>query len=138
MLKRKFFGGLFSLVLIVISGLQTFAVVRPIKRIYFRRGAVSATVTGNLSGYRDSQKYLLRVNRNQTLRTVQIKSNSSLRYITVAVKDPNGNYVGDSDASCNNRKEVTPTIAGDYVLEVIECKKADPWRGSFRLRVSVR
>jgi hypothetical protein len=138
MLKRKIFAGIFSLVLIAVFGLQTFATGRPVKRIYFRRGATAAIVTGNLTGYRDSQKYLLKVRRNQTLQTVQIKSDSSSSYITVAVRNPNGDYVGDADASCNNRKEITPTVAGDYVLEVTECRKADAWRGSFRLFVAVK
>jgi hypothetical protein len=46
--------------------------------------------------------------------------------------------VGDSDASCNNRREISPTVAGDYRIEVVECQKADRWRGRFYLRVSVR
>jgi hypothetical protein len=62
----------------------------------------------------------------------------SPRRITIFVKDPNGNDIGDSDASCNNRREISPTEAGDYTIEVVECRKADPWRGRFTFRVAVR
>ncbi|MFX5302173.1 hypothetical protein ABTD13_18150, partial [Acinetobacter baumannii] len=60
------------------------------------------------------------------------------RRISISLKDPDGRDAGDSDASCNARKEVTPTVAGDYRIEVIECRKAEPWRGRFTIRVTVR
>lgn len=102
-------------------------------RIKFARGAVSVNVTGKLKGYRDSKKYVIKVRSGQTLRTQQTGKN----YITISIKDPNGDDVSDSDASCNNRKEVTPTLGGDYTLTVVECQKADAWRGTFRFRVTV-
>jgi hypothetical protein len=103
-------------------------------RIRFHRGSVSAVVAGNLNGYRGKRSYVLKVRSGQTLRTARIGN----RYITIFVRDPNGESVGDSDASCNDRREVTPTIAGDYKIEVVECRKADPGRGRFRFRVMVR
>ncbi len=102
-------------------------------RIKFARGAVSVNITGKLKGYRDGKKYVIKVRSGQTLRTQQTGKN----YITISIKDPNGDDVSDSDASCNNRKEVTPTLAGDYTLTVVECQKADAWRGTFRFRVTV-
>jgi hypothetical protein len=107
------------------------------KRITFKRGARTAVVTGNLNGYQGKTVFVIRVRRGQTLSTEQIKPDASNRYITVSIKAPNGQTVGDSDASCNNRKEISPTRAGDYRIEVYECQKADPWRGSFRLKVRV-
>jgi hypothetical protein len=50
---------------------------------------------------------------------------------------PTGEEVGDSDASCNDRREIASTTAGDYRITVVECRKGDPWRGSFRFRVTV-
>ena len=105
-------------------------------RIDFRRGAVSASVSGTLNSYRSKRTYVIRVRDGQTLSTRQV--GGSNRPITIFIKDPDGNEVGDSDASCNNRKEITPTVAGDYRIEVIECRKADPWRGRFTFRVTVR
>ncbi|MBX3243245.1 MAG: hypothetical protein KF685_02110 [Acidobacteria bacterium] len=108
------------------------------KRIKFKRGAISADATGKLSGYDDKKAFVIKVNEGQTLSTEQIRAESSSRYITILITDPNGELVGDSDASCNNRREIAPTVAGDYRIEVVECQKADPWRGKFKFRVTVR
>jgi hypothetical protein len=107
------------------------------ERINFKRGAKEAFVTGSLSGYKSKRVFVIRVRRGQTLSTEQIKSGSSNRYVTVSVTAPNGETAGDSDASCNNRKEIAPTMAGVYRVEVYECRKADAWRGNFRLKVRV-
>lgn len=108
-----------------------------VKRIKFARGAISAMATGTLHNYKSKKVFVIRVRRGQTLRTEQIKSDRSLKYVTVFIKAPSGKYIGDSDASCNNRKEISPTSAGDYRIEVVECQKADAWRGSFKLKVTV-
>ena len=108
------------------------------KRIEFKSGAISAEAKGNLNGYDDKKEFVIKVNAGQTLATEQIKADDSLEYVTVAVTDPNGKPVGDSDASCNNRREIAPTAAGDYKIEVVECTKADEWKGSFDLKVSVK
>ena len=108
------------------------------QRITFKRGAKQAVATGNLYSYKGKKVFVIRVRRGQTLTTAQIRSNSSNRYISVSITAPNGEDVSDSDASCNNRKEVTPTVAGDYRIEVVECMKADQWRGSFRLKIRVQ
>lgn len=104
-------------------------------RINFAKGAVSAVVTGRLSGYRDSKSFVIRVRPGQTLRTAQV---GDLHDITVYIQGPGGDDTGDSDASCNNRREISPTEAGDYRITVVECRKADAWRGQFRFRISVR
>ncbi len=105
-------------------------------RIKFRRGAVRADVSGNLNSFKGKRTFVIRVREGQTLRTEQIGGAS--RRITIFVKDAAGNEAADSDASCNDRKEVSPTVAGDYTIEVVECRKADPWRGRFTFRVTVR
>ena len=105
-------------------------------RIKFTRGAARANVSGSLNSFRSKRVYVIRVREGQTLRTEQI--GAAARRVTIFVKDPNGNEVGDSDASCNNRREISPTEAGDYTIEVVECQKADPWRGHFTFRVTVR
>jgi hypothetical protein len=115
----------------------TFAFSQKAQRITFKRGAKQAIVTGNLYSYKSRRVFLIRVRRGQTLRVEQRKSDASLRYITVAITAPNGEDVTDSDASCNNRKRVSPTRAGDYRIEVYECQKADAWRGKFWLKVRV-
>jgi hypothetical protein len=103
-------------------------------RIKFRRGTYGSVVSGTLRNWDDKRTFVLKVRKGQTLKTERVGN----RYITIFVRDPNGEIVGDSDASCNDRREITPTVAGDYTIEVVECRKADPWRGRFRFRVTVR
>lgn len=105
------------------------------KRIEFARGATSSIVTGTLNGYNDKRTFVIKVRRGQTLTTDSVGTN----YITVSIKPPRGaRYEADLAANCNDEHRVRPTAAGDYVITVTECKKADRWRGRFRLRVGVR
>ena len=108
------------------------------ERIEFKSGATEAAAKGNLKNFDDKKTFVIKVNAGQVIRTEQIKPENSLKYITVDITDPSGETVGNSDASCNNRKEITPTVAGDYKIEVVECKKADPWSGGFDLNISVK
>jgi hypothetical protein len=127
---------LFSIFLICCALVLTFPIYpQQANRIRFARGATSALVTGTLNGYRSSKNFVIRVRAGQTLSTTQVGDRHD---ITIYVQGPSGEDVGDSDASCNNRREIAPTKAGDYRIQVIECKKADPWRGRFRFRVTVR
>ncbi len=127
---------IFTLAVLMVSSAAAFS--RPVKRIKFPRGATAVKIVGSLNGYKDRQVYLLRVRKGQTITTGGARSDSFPDYITVYVKAPNGAYLGDSDASCNSRREISPTVAGDYRIEVVECQKADARRGSFRLSVKVR
>ena len=106
------------------------------KRIKFRHGDVSTEAVGMLSSYLTVRTYKVRVKEGQTMLLEQVGVEGGL--ITIRVIDPNGDPAGDADASCNNRGEISPTIAGDYVIEIVECRKADPWRGRFTFRVTVR
>jgi len=107
---------------------------RSVTRIRFARGATSAIVAGDLNGYRQTKIYFIRVRGRQTLSTSQVGTSHD---ITIYVTSPDGENVGDSDASCNNRREISPTESGDYKIKVVECQKADPWRGRFRFRIKV-
>lgn len=119
---------------IVLSFMATTIFAQNATRVKFRKGTVSKIVSANLNGFKSTKVFVIRVRAGQTLKVEQIKSDSSTHYVTVAIKSPSGEDVTDSDASCNNRKEVTPTESGDYVITVSECMKADEWRGSFRLK----
>jgi len=126
---RRFLPLLFLLLLFVGAEAQRST------RIRFTRGATRADVSGTLRNYRDRRNFVIKVRAGQTLRTEQIGDSHP---ITIYISDPNGQGVGDSDASCNNRREITPTVAGDYRIQVVECQKADAWRGRFRFRVIVK
>jgi hypothetical protein len=125
-----------SILVLLLLAISSTALAQTSTRIKFRRGAVHADVSGTLNSFRSKRTYLIKVRAGQTLQTEQ--TGGSSRPITIYVKDSNGNDVGDSDASCNNRREISPTEAGDYKIEVVECQKADPWRGRFTFRVTVR
>jgi len=124
---------------IVVSGvicLSSSAVLaQKTTRIRFTKGATKATVSGTLNGYRSRRVFIIKVRSGQTLSTTQVGNSHD---ITIYIKNPAGDDVGDSDASCNNRREINPTDAGDYQINVVECQKADAWKGSFRFRVTVR
>lgn len=128
----------FLLVAIFLMTLTTEAFGQRVERISFNRGATSKIVTGYLRSARASKIYVIRVRRGQTLRVSQLESSGSLRTVTLNIESPTGEDVSDMDASCNNRKEVSPTRRGDYRITVNVCTKVDPWRGRFRLRVLVR
>ncbi len=118
------------ILLILVLSLTIFA--RPVKRIKFAKGATKATVTSYLSGYKDSQTYLIKVKEGQKI-TLKANKNVSL-YIT----DPNGDDASDMDLSCHSNQVVENTIAGDYKIKAVECQKADAWKGSFKLSVIVK
>jgi hypothetical protein len=127
----------FTLVLFVLAlSVATFG--QKATRIKFARGAVSSTVTGTLNGYKDAKLYVIRVSPGQRLTTEQIIFRHGGKPVTIFVEDPTGGGVGDSDASCNNRRDITPTVAGDYRIRIVECQKADAWRGNFKFKVTVR
>lgn len=107
------------------------------KNIKFETGATSTVVTGDLTDYVDSDSFLVSVKQGQTLSTEQVKEKDSNEFITVVIADSKGKYLGDSDALCNNRKEIKATAADTYRITVTECVKADPWRGQFKLKISV-
>ena len=103
----------YSAVAVILLVTATFAFSQKAQRITFKRGTKQKIVTGNLYSYKSRKVFVIRVRSGQTLRTEQDKSDASNHYITVYVKAPNGEDVGDSDASCNNRREISPTLAGD-------------------------
>jgi hypothetical protein len=125
----------YSAVAVFLLLMTTFAYSQT--RITFKRGAKQMVVTGNLNSYKSSKVFVIHVRSGQTLRTEQSETDAPDHHITVSITAPNGEDVTDSDASCNNQKEVSPTRAGDYRIEVYECMKADAWRGKFKLKVRV-
>ena len=57
--------------------------------------------------------------------------------VSIWIEGPPG-YEQDLAADCHGMTYINPTLAGDYKLTVQECQKVDRWRGTFRVRVSVR
>ena len=108
-------------------------------RVKFAKGATKAVATGNLNGYKSkSVVFVIRVKAGQTLRVEQLILSKNTHYITFRITNPSGKNATDGEANCNNRKTVENTSAGDYRIGVTECAKADEWRGSFKIKFTVR
>ena len=105
-------------------------------RIKFARNATNAVVTGKLTGFKVEQTYVIEVGKGQSMQVEQL--NPANKRVTLSITAPNGEDASDMDLSCNNKKSVNPTLSGDYVIKVVECQKADPWKGSYRLKLSVK
>jgi hypothetical protein len=129
---RSLWAAFFALMII---GLCTFTAPaqRPV-RITFAKGQTTKVITGTMNGYKSIRNYVIRVRKEQTLTTESVK-----KYITIGVEAPPGsNYEQDMAADCHDRNEVNPTAAGDYQISVTECKKAEPWRGTFKFKIKVK
>lgn len=107
-----------------------------VEAIKFAKGATSAIVTGKLSGFDDEKTYSIAVGKGQAMSVEQV--NPGDKRTTIWLTDPKGGDASDADLSCNNKKQVSPTLAGTYTIKVSECMKADPWRGRYTLRVTVK
>jgi len=108
-------------------------------RVKFARGAIKTIAMGRLNGYGSkSVVFVVRVKARQTLRVEQLILSKSTHYIMFSITDPSGKEATDSEANCNNRKKIENTSVGDYRIEVTECAKADEWRGSFKIKFTVR
>ena len=103
-------------------------------RVNFRRGTHTAVVTGYLSGYKGSKVFLIRVRAGQTMKVEAIKGGVS----TFLEGPPGSNYEQDMAADCHSHADVDRTDPGDYKLTVAECTKVDRWKGTFKVRITVR
>lgn len=133
---KKYLRVLFVLLIVVVASTVTFA--QKATRISFYKKATAATVSSSLRGFKDKKVFVIKVSKGQTLNIEQIKAESSLRLISVSIKSPSGADATDADISCNSRKTVSPTEAGDYTITVYECQKAKVWRGRFQMKISVK
>lgn len=106
------------------------------ERIKFAKGASSATVTGKLGSFEDEKNYVIAVGKGQSMTVEQVKPGN--KRVTLAITAPGGEDASDADLSCNNSKKVSPTVAGDYTIDIRECMKADEWKGSYTLKVTVK
>ena len=121
------------LIAIAIMLLSVSAFAQKATRVTFKRGATSAILTGSLRNYEGKRVFLLRVREGQTLTVETIKGG-----VSVWIEVPPGGVEQDLAADCHGNSEITPTTAGDYKLIVQECQKVDVWRGTFKVKVTVK
>jgi len=107
------------------------------RRIKFKLGATTASVTGQLSGWNDKAQYVIRLRAGQTM-SLSVEGNCDACSPDVAVDSPAGaNDTVDPDM-CQCRVEVSNTAAGDYRITVGENRKGERWQGAFVLKIEVR
>jgi hypothetical protein len=119
-----------SLLAVAIFSLPAFA--QKATRVNFKKGTHSAIITGTLNNYAGKRVFLVRVHDGQTLKVETIKN-----AVSVWIEGPPGSVEQDLAADCHGNSEITPTTKGDYKLTVQECSKADAWKGTFKVRVTV-
>jgi hypothetical protein len=126
---------IFSLLALTICAAASTVSAQRATRVNFRRGAHTAVVTGYLSGYKGSRIFLIRVRAGQKMMVEGIGNHAVSTFLE---GPPGSNYTQDMAADCHSRADVDSTDAGDYKLTVEECSKADRWRGTFKVRITVR
>jgi len=127
-----------KLILVIIAALTIFIGASSASsqtRVHFARGARSAVVTGYLTGYKGSKVFLIRVRAGQKMKIEAIGNHAVSTFLE---GPPGSNYEQDMAADCHSYATVDKTDAGDYKLTVQECQKADRWRGTFEVRITVR
>lgn len=105
---------------------------RKTRRVVFPKGATEVMTTGSMQGFEDEQVLLIDVRAGQNIRIEDVGDNP----VTLVVCDPDGQNVDDYDLSCHGRFKYDNTKKGDYRVFVTECKKADPWKGEYKLKFS--
>lgn len=135
---------LLSLIILTISACSTVekdgsgnGVETQDNRIQFAPGATSAMVSGAMTGFDSEDNYVIAVNAGQTMNVQQVGMQNN-QYVSLYLTAPNGDDANDMDLSCHSNATVSPTMAGDYNIKVVECKKADPWSGNYQLKVTVQ
>lgn len=124
--------------MILLSAAGTGLAQRPV-RIKFAKGATSTIVSGRLNGYKSKPvEFVIRLKAGQSLWVESLRGRMDTHYVTVDIEDPSGEDPRDMDLSCHSDHNIENTKAGDYKISVSECRKADSWRGSFRLKIEVK
>lgn len=107
------------------------------RRIRFKPGATTASVTGRLNSWNDKVQYVIRLRAGQTM-NLSVEGKCDDCNPDVTVKSPAGaNDTVDPDM-CQCRLEVSNTAAGDYLITVGENRKGEHWKGQFALSIEVR
>lgn len=109
----------------------------PVRRISFVPGADHAVITGNLSGFDDAQYFVVDAAKGQAMTIEQLDQQGGAR-VSIYVTAPGGGDANDMDLSCHSSASVSPTAAGDYAIKVVECQKADPWKGVYGIKVTIK
>lgn len=134
-MRRRFLQPLLIFVALVLSTSQITATSQA-RRIKFKPGATTASVTGQLNGWNDKAHFVIRLRAGQTM-NLSVEGKCDACNPDVVVDSPAGaNDTVDSDM-CQCRVEVGNTAAGDYRITVGENRKGEKWKGTFVLKIKV-
>jgi hypothetical protein len=118
-------------VLLLCVSQVTAMTAQPVRRIHFKPGTTSARLKGRLSGMSDRAVFVIRVRAGQHL-AAEVQSKN---YAHVTMTSPSGQE-SDQDMQ-GTHTGFDSTEAGDYRIVVTESGKADPWKGTFYINVTV-
>ena len=136
-MKRNIGLSLMTIVSLVLMLAAVGSAKQAPRRIKFKLGATTASVTGQLSGWNDKAQYVIRLRAGQTM-NLSVQGKCADCNPDVAVDSPAGaNDTVDPDM-CQCRVEVSNTAAGDYRITVGENRKGERWQGAFVLKIEVR
>ena len=133
-MKKYFISLIFALTILSLP-FNVFG--QKVQRIKFKKGATSAIVTGSLKNYKDKLRYVIDLRAGQSLEIEQI-GKAGNHYVSVYFTALKGEDDGGLDASCHSNYRLEKTVAGDHKFEVVECQKADKWKGTFKLKITVK
>jgi hypothetical protein len=133
--RRRFSQPLAILVALVLLASQITATPQA-RRIKFKPGATTATVTGQLNGWNDKARFVIRLRAGQTM-NLSVEGKCDGCNPDVVVDSPAGAQDTVDADMCQCRVEVSHTAAGDYRISVGENRKGEKWKGSFVLKVKV-
>lgn len=103
----------------------------PVRRIVFKRGAVSADVMGRLTGQEDVLRYVLRARARQHMQ-LKVDADGPTRGV---VKFPDG---GEDGGPGGVFFDDTLPVDGDYFITISESRMGEPWAGTVKLYVSIK
>lgn len=108
-----------------------------VRRIKFKPGATTANVTGRLNGWKDQERFVIRLRAGQTMH-LSVEAKCEDCYAEIGVESPAGSNDEVDTAMCLCMVEVTKTAAGDYFITIGENRKGGKWKGSYVLTVMVQ
>lgn len=103
----------------------------PEKRIVFERGAVEASVQGQLATMHDELRFVVRARSGQHMR-VWVEADGPVRGI---VRSPGG--AEDGSPGTEFYDDVLPAN-GDYRIRITESPMAEEWAGKVTLHVRIK
>ena len=106
------------------------------RRIRFKPGATTASVTGRLNRWNSKARFVIRLRAGQKM-NLSVEGRCKKCNPDVLVDSPAGAKDTVDPDMCQCRVEVSNTAAGDYRITVGENRKGERWKGVFVLKIKI-